>query len=390
MASSINTIDFSKYDETKISYLFLDEKGNHDIIDYISLYAPIHTRYLLMKYLLEVKSKLFITYFPNDFYKYLYFNDEKMNMEDACSLAMLFFKHKTYSYFYIVKKFILDNYDCNNLAKLMIPYISNPNNLFVIGDKEKEYFKDSDRLFLSSGNHEYYLFKKFFYCLSPELQEKYKKAYNMLICNQESSLAVDHVINNGLLDTVCEYIEKYLNMSECKDIKKLCSGSTATVYQVGDYVIKLAFMKYSYEEEICPNDSYLILPNLEQIYVRNEYGYIIASVEVQKHLTKSLSEYDPYYFEEYQRCFNEEGYYCLDVLVNGKCGDNVMVLDDYHDANIENPETLPDWFKEVPIVLVDHDLVYPIKVRKPKHILDFNLTKSNLENQSLVKKENVY
>ena len=37
-----------------------------------------------------------------------------------------------------------------------------------------------------------------------------------------------------------------------------------------------------------------------------------------------------------------------------------MLLDSYMDADCNNPELLPDWFKQYPVVLVDRDLVYKL------------------------------
>ena len=39
-------------------------------------------------------------------------------------------------------------------------------------------------------------------------------------------------------------------------------------------------------------------------------------------------------------------------------GDNCMILDSYKDADHPNPELLPEWFKEIPLVLVDRDRIY--------------------------------
>ena len=48
---------------------------------------------------------------------------------------------------------------------------------------------------------------------------------------------------------------------------------------------------------------------------------------------------------------------------------NCRYLDDYHDADIRNPEELPDWFKKDPIVLVDRDLVFKLSNKMPKTLI---------------------
>ena len=55
------------------------------------------------------------------------------------------------------------------------------------------------------------------------------------------------------------------------------------------------------------------------------------------------------------------GYKLNDSMINGQCGDNCLLLDDYHDADTRYPEDLPEWFKETPLVLVDRDRVYRIE-----------------------------
>lgn len=57
------------------------------------------------------------------------------------------------------------------------------------------------------------------------------------------------------------------------------------------------------------------------------------------------------------------GYYLEDDLIS-KDRVNCFYLDDYHDANCDDPEALPDWFKERPLVLVDRDLVIPLEEKE--------------------------
>lgn len=52
------------------------------------------------------------------------------------------------------------------------------------------------------------------------------------------------------------------------------------------------------------------------------------------------------------------GFFINDRLISEKFGDNVRVLNSYKDADTDDCKSLPEWFKEVPIVLVDRDRVY--------------------------------
>ena len=45
------------------------------------------------------------------------------------------------------------------------------------------------------------------------------------------------------------------------------------------------------------------------------------------------------------------------VYLDASNHDNFRLLDSYQDAFTENPEFLPDWFKEYPIVIVDRDAI---------------------------------
>ncbi len=51
----------------------------------------------------------------------------------------------------------------------------------------------------------------------------------------------------------------------------------------------------------------------------------------------------------------------LEPLVERK---NLYYLNDYHDADIDALEELPDWFKENPVVLVDLDLMYKLEQKE--------------------------
>ena len=162
-------------------------------------------------------------------------------------------------------------------------------------------------------------------------------------------------------------IDKYLSLSKKKDFRFLAEGSTTSCYKIGDFVFKLNRFKWSYEEELCPN-LYLILKNLEEHYIRDDKGCIVAGIEVQKYLSRR----DIIITDEHIKWFEQElrrlGYYVNDSLVYGSKGDNCLLLDSYMDANHPNPEELPDIFKEVPLVLVDHDMIYKVKNRRPRQL----------------------
>ena len=110
--------------------------------------------------------------------------------------------------------------------------------------------------------------------------------------------------------------------------------------------------KWSYEDTICP-DLYLILPNLEEHYARDKMGVIQAGLEIQKYLKRSAKNVPSWVFDEFKLELKRLGYYSTDSLINGSCGDNTKLLDSY----LEVEENVPDWFKEYPLVLIDHDCI---------------------------------
>ena len=160
--------------------------------------------------------------------------------------------------------------------------------------------------------------------------------------------------NNGLLEDLKAYINKYMNISKRKDYEYIATGSTSCVFRIGDYVFKLLYKKY--DKEICP-DSFLILKTYEKKYVRNKNNKVLSGIEVQPYLSKNARDVSKDILLSYKEELKKQKLEIKDSLLYGKYGDNIMLLDDYKDADYFNPELLPDWFKSHPLVLVDRDLV---------------------------------
>ena len=163
--------------------------------------------------------------------------------------------------------------------------------------------------------------------------------------------------NCGLSSLLEKWTEKYMDLSQSKEYGFVGKGTTCSCYRIGDYVIKLVKTKWSYEDEICP-DIYLIAKDYEEIYVRDKDGIVKGGLEVQKYLTRNAKNIDPKYFGYFDEALEKLGYRRTDTLINGSCGENAMLLDTYYDADCANPEKLPEWFKECPIVIVDRDRIY--------------------------------
>lgn len=164
----------------------------------------------------------------------------------------------------------------------------------------------------------------------------------------------------GLLDNLKEYIDKYLSISIRKDCEFIGLGSSAAVFRIGDYAFKLINKKYSVNRVICP-DLFLIVKTYERDYVRCKMGRVTGGIEVQPYLSRTIEEAPKDILKAYNDELKKLKYRINDNLIDGKYGDNVMLLDSYKDADYENPEELPDWFKENPVVLIDRDLVFKAK-----------------------------
>lgn len=200
--------------------------------------------------------------------------------------------------------------------------------------------------------------------VSDVLLEEYKKYLSYFKNEGEQDRRYYSIDKYGLSRKLQAYVDKYLSLSKDTSHSFLEAGSTASCYRIGDYVFKLVIAKHSYEEILCP-DLYIILPNLEEDFVRDNKGIVLAGIEVQKYLSKDAKNVPKSVFSDFSKELNRLGYYTTDTLIGGMCGDNCRLLDHYSDAEVINP---PDWFKEYPLVLVDRDLVFKLENKSPKRV----------------------
>lgn len=363
-----------------LEYCFSDFEKNQDFIKKLSRHHNLHVRYLFMKYLVEKHSdKIDLVY--DDIMKYLtnytYEENEQltfisdfMDSEDISKLAissLIFNPNK--SLWYDLKEYIIANYKTNDLASLLL-YRTDFRTCYL-GEKglEKEFLMDADRLFESAHTHKHMIYERYKEQLSSELVKRFEYYLSLFKNDEKDKFIATHTAYtlslNGLWNEVISYVDKYLPISKDQTSEYLTSGSTAACYRIGDYVFKIVESKWSYEDVICP-DLYLIAKNFEEYYIRNKHGIVIAGIEVQKYLSRKDIKITSEHLRLFRGALKKAGYYVNDSLMHGKCGDNVAVLDSYLDADTENPENLPDWFKETPLVLVDRDMVYRLGNRHPR------------------------
>lgn len=145
------------------------------------------------------------------------------------------------------------------------------------------------------------------------------------------------------------------------------SGTTTSVFRVGDEVLKLSLKKHEPDTE---RELFLIAPtNLQVIYDQEEKP--ILYIEKQPYLSRQyhgqeMTSRDVINFMEE---LDRQGFEVTDPHCISGSFDNFGFLNDYHEANItgfQSVEDLPNWFKERPIVLYDVDLIYRKGVEKKK------------------------
>lgn len=368
-----------------VEYAF--DTNNKELIHKLSRYSDLHMRYLFMDYLINnhpekidtiyddiTKYTTSVTYEP---YEQLTLLPILMNPEDISKLAVTLLKNNCEKDYKKLKEYILKEYKYNYLASQLLTddWIVDPQTHVLLSDpnkmmKEQEFNKDADRFFITSADYRFSLYLRHKEVISKELLDDFairlKYYLDSIKHNQkESSIFgtkeeqdLESIYLCGIGDLLEEWTEKYMDLSQSKEYGFIGRGTTCGCYRIGDYVIKLVKTKWSYEDVICPN-IYLIAKNYEEIYLRDKKGIVKGGLEVQKYLTKRADNIDPKYFNNFDLALNRLGYKRTDTLTKGTCGENTMLLDSYQDADCQNPEKLPDWFKQYPLVLIDRDRIYP-------------------------------
>ena len=349
-------------------YLFDNFNKCIRLLKMLSIHKNLHIRFLFMSYLVQ-NHKNKISVFYDDITKYLtsvtYKKYEQttflpvfMSMEDVSELANYIFETNDYELYQKFKEFILKNYKYNNLGSILIsPKIKKNRFGFELVKNSKginEFNCDPDFYFKTVATNRLEILKNYSKKISIELLEIYKRQLEYFKKNGVIDESYEHLDIYGLTRFLDEYVSKYLDLSQDKTYEYISEGTTASCYRIGDFVFKLIKTKWSYEDVICPN-LYLILPNLEEILLRDSRGIVKAGIEVQKYLKKSSKNVPDYVLAEFHNELKRLGYFLNDTLINGECGDNTRLLDDYHEVG---NETVPDWFKKYPLVLVDRDRIY--------------------------------
>lgn len=358
----LKNIEKEEYLKVICEYAF-QTKGK--ILHKLSRYPDLHIRFLFMSYLITnhpeqidtiyddiTKYTTSVTYEP---YEQLTFLPQLMNPDDISKLAVLLLTNNRPKDYKTLKEFILKEYKYNYLASELLArrsFKEDPSEK----QKEKAFSEDADDLFTTSMDFKYAIYLGHKYRVSKELLEQFANRIKYYL-GEGKDLELGNVYRNGLGTKLEEWTEKYLELSKSKEYEFIGEGTTCTCFRIGDYVIKLVNTKWSYEDVICPN-IYLIAKNYEEVYLRDDKGIVKAGLEVQKYLTRKAENIDPKYFRYFDLALDRLGYKRTDSLTKGVCGENTMLLDTYRDADCPNPERVPVWFKQYPLVLVDRDRIY--------------------------------
>ncbi|MGE5456524.1 MAG: hypothetical protein ACM3O4_05430 [Ignavibacteriales bacterium] len=387
IANNLETILKSDAEERILficEYAFEDYIDNNYLVNKLATNNNLHMRALFILYtiknfpnkLLEIYSD--ITAYMTD---YTYEENEQLSLcpklmseEDISKIAVTCLNSPLEKSVYLkLKDFILSNYKENDLAEHLLASIEVPlsNGLLRFKTNElgiEEFKADADRLFMTSRNAQFEILNRYSDNVTKDILDKFKYYVRMFQnYNNWISSPLFKIFFHGLGTELKRCIDQYLTISEDKTTDYLLDGSTSSCYRIGDYVIKLVRTKWSYEKEICPN-IYLIAKNLEEFLIRNDNGIIISGLEVQKYLKRSAKDLPDQYFSRFLQELRSLGYYTTDTLINGQCGDNCRILDSYKDADCLDPETLPEHFKKMPLVLVDRDRIYSTKNKYPKQL----------------------
>lgn len=360
-----------KYFDSIVKYAF--DSNNVELIHKLSRYTDLHTRYLFMDYLIRnhadqidsiyddiTKYTTSITYEP---YEQLTFLPKLMNPDDISKLAVLLLTHNRETEYKKLKDYIIKDYKYNYIASQLLTdeWLVDPETHILLKDpnremKEKEFNKDADALFRTSADYRYAIYFRHKAKISQELLNEFAHRIRYYL-KEDKSHDLESIYRCGLGQLLEEWTEKYMELSQSKEYGFVGGGTTCDCYRIGDYVIKLVKTKWSYEDVICPN-LYLIAKNYEEIYLRDKKGIVGGGLEVQKYLTRRADNIDPKYFRYFDLALDRLGYRRTDTLTKGTCGENTMLLDTYRDADCSNPEKVPVWFRQYPLVLVDRDRIY--------------------------------
>lgn len=346
---------------------YTDRTNDYSLVKKLAYHYNLDVRGLFLEELIDTHSHLVYNIYDDItdcFIKYdMNGNTVLMQEEKVSRIASLILVHGLGEEVYSkIRDFIFDNYETNTLAASLDNY--GKLNLDVFTLNKEMLVRDIDRLFVTSKNYKYVLATRYQEYMNPTILREFRSRISSFTWIDRE--AVSNIFFSGLGDKFLDYVDKYLEMSTgSKVIRDAGFGTCSRVFRVGDYAIKISHKKWSMEDSICPS-GYLFAKNYEEDIVRKDNGEVTGAIEVQKYLTRPLVVDDYMAIFNYQEALRNAGYYTKDVLTDREGGANCYYLDSYLDADCDDPESLPEWFKKDPVVLVDRDLVFKLENKNPK------------------------
>ena len=347
---------------------YTERTGDYSLVKKLAYHYNLDVRGLFLEELIDTHSHMVFNIF-NDISDCFVKRDSDGNVkafmdeEKVSRIASLVLIHGLGEDIYLrIRDFIFDNYDKNTLAANLDGY--GKYNMDVLTLNKEMLVRDINRLFITSKNYKYVLATRYQEYMDPIILKEFRSKISSFTWIDRDAVA--QIFLSGLGDNFLEYVDKYLEMSTgAKVIRDAGFGTCSRAFRVGDYVIKLSHKKWSMEDSLCPR-GYLFAKNYEEDVVRKSNGEVTGAIEVQKYLTRPLVVDDYMAIFNYQEALRNAGYYTKDVLTDREGGSNCYYLDSYLDADCDDPEQLPDWFKKDPVVLVDRDLVFKLENKNPK------------------------
>lgn len=329
-----------------MSYIIEYPETNNDLICFFKNNKNFDVKFRFMNYCSYTVVENFSIIFPNILDDIYYIdknnNKEYFSMEKLSNIASnISLAAENKENYEKLKNFILKKYPKNNLGKNLL----NNNNTAYLKE-------DLNNLYLTSKDANVEIYKKYEDLLSSEIIGDMQKNYSLFKKTPEH---LQRIYTYDLDKNLSSLIDKYLSLSKNKTFKYLAKGTTAACYLVGDYVIKLILGKH-YNKEACPS-LYLINKAYYEELIKDDFGYCVAGLEIQKYLAKKLNYLDIKALNNYKKLLRDEGYLMRDSIIVP----NFRYLDSYLDADCDNLESLPKCFKKKPLVCIDRDAFEKIK-----------------------------
>ena len=347
---------------------YTERTGDYSLVKKIAYHYNLDVRGLFLEELIDTHAHLVYNIYE-DIVDCFIKKDKDGNVisimseEKVSRIASLVLIHGLGEEVYTkIRDFIFENYDKNTLAASLDDYGKLNMDVFTLN--KEMIIRDIDMLFSTSKNYKYVLATRYQEYMDPNVLREFRSKISPFTWIDKD--AVSKIFLSGLGDKFLEYVDKYLEISTgAKVIRDAGFGTCSRVFRVGDYVIKISHKKWSMEESLCPS-GYLFAKNYEEDVVRKSNGEVTGAIEVQKYLTRPLVVDDYMAVFNYGEALKNAGYYTKDVLTDREGGANCYYLDSYLDADCDDPESLPEWFKKDPVVMVDRDLVFKLENKNPK------------------------